>query len=141
MTQQREGLGGTRAGLAYFLLVFLVGFIFGIVRGVAVAPVIGEFAAVLIELPFILLVSWFGCTWITHAFAVPGRVAIRLNMGLVAFLLLLCAEALLSVFFLNLSLSEHFMQYMNPATQLGLSGQILFALFPLIQIRRRENVV
>lgn len=140
MTRQREETGGTKAGLGYFLLVFFFGFIFGTIRSIAAAPVIGEFAAVLVELPFMLLVSWFGCKWIIQAFAVPGRVAARLKMGLVAFVVLLGAEALLAVLLLNLSLAQHLAQYLNSATQLGLSGQILFALFPLIQLRKRENI-
>lgn len=141
MTARRAVTGGASAGLAYFLLVFSIGFILGTIRTLAVAPAIGDFKAVLIELPFMLLVSWFACRWVIHRLAAPKSVLPRATMGLAAFILLLCAEAMLSVFLLKLSLPQHFALYFEPTIQLGLLGQMAFALFPLLQLGRAKSQI
>lgn len=104
-----------------------------------IVPVIGEIGAVVVELPFMLLVSWVSCKWVIRVFVVPRCMLPRITMGLTAFFLLLCAEALLSVFLLNLSLSQHFALYLHVTAQLGLLGQIAFALFPLVQTWAASN--
>ncbi len=139
MTDQRAGLSAAKAGLVYFLMVFTVGFLLGTIRTLMIVPVIGEFGAVLVELPFMLLVSWVSCKWVIRVFVVPRCMLPRVTMGLTAFLLLLCAETLLSVFLLNLSLSQHFALYLHVTAQLGLLGQIAFALFPLVQTWAASN--
>ncbi|MGJ5621544.1 hypothetical protein [Sulfitobacter sp. MF3-043] len=134
MTAPPAMIAGARAGMSYFMLVFSFGFVLGTIRSLTVAPAVGEFKAVLIELPFMLLVSWFVSRWIIHSFSVPKHVITRVTMGLTAFALLLCAEALLSVFLMNLRLLQHLALYLEPKAQLGLLGQIAFAIFPLLQL-------
>ena len=59
------------AGLAYFGIVFATGFALGTLRVLAVTPRLGENAAVLLELPIILTLSWVACRWLISRFDVP----------------------------------------------------------------------
>ena len=43
----------------YFVIVFSFAFAMGIARGLVVAPRLGEFSAVLLEIPVLLAFSWF----------------------------------------------------------------------------------
>jgi hypothetical protein len=134
--KQFFGLWDTlKAGAVYFALVFLAGFILGVVRTLLIEPVVGETSAVLLELPFMLTVSWIVCRWILKRIHVHGNVGARLFMGAAALVLLLAAEAGLSLTLAELSLQQHFGLYLKPAAQLGLLAQIVFALIPLIQLK------
>jgi subtilisin len=57
-----------KAGAAYFAVVFMAGFMLGVLRVVVLVPRFGETAAVLAELPVILLISWIVCgvDWVTQ---------------------------------------------------------------------------
>lgn len=121
-----------RAGAAYFAIVFAAGFALGTVRTLLHAPRIGELLAVLFELPLMLAIAWLACgTLLTH-FRIPQRVAPRLSMGAVAFALLMLAELTLSVTAFDRSMSDFARELTTPHGLLGLSGQVLFALMPLV---------
>lgn len=55
-----------RPGIAYFALVFVLGFLLGTVRTLFVrdAPAAGRLLGVLIELPIMLSASWFLCRYV-----------------------------------------------------------------------------
>jgi hypothetical protein len=124
------------AGATYFAIVFAAGFVFGTARALltADAPQM-RLAAVVVELPLILAVSWFSCRFAIRRFVVPATVAARAAVGLIAFALLMVAEAAISVGLAGRSLSEHFALYGEASHLLGLVGQIVFALLPVVQIR------
>lgn len=126
-------LQATRAGVAYFALVFFVGFVLGTLRTFVVAPAIGETESVALELPLILGWSWFTAKWIATRQAVPTAWAPRLVMGLVAFLCLMAAELTLSYFAFGRSLSEHLALYQTAPAALGFAGQVGYALIPALQ--------
>ena len=123
-----------QAGAAYFALVFLVGFVLGALRVLILIESVGAFWAVLAELPVILTASWIVCGWTLRRFRVPAHRAHRLVMGGVAFILLITAEVLLSAA-LGLSPGEYLASFRTPEGNLGLGGQIVFALFPWIRLR------
>ncbi len=129
----RPRLRATVAGLAYVGLVFAAGFVLGILRVLIVIPRVGEIAAVLIELPFLLGLSWLACRWLTKSFDVPPTFGIRLLMSVTAFAVLMFAELAGSTLGFGRTLSEHMAQYRQIAGLLGLAGQIAFAAFPIIQ--------
>jgi hypothetical protein len=122
------------AALAYFILVFAAGFIMGTVRVFLIAPHLGAIGAVLAELPVMLAVSWFVCGWTLRRFRVPARWSVRFVMGAAAFVLLMAAELLVSLFVFGLSISQHFTTYESLAGITGLSAQLAFAVFPLVQL-------
>jgi hypothetical protein len=123
-----------KAGCVYFLLVFAMGFALGIVRVLLLSPLLGEMLAVLIELPVILLASWLICRKLIERLTVPSTLAARLLMGATALALLLSAEALMSVLLFERSLAGHLELYQTAEGLTGLAGQIVFALFPVIQL-------
>lgn len=127
------------AGMVYFLAVFAAGFLLGTLRVLIVVPAAGEFAAILLELPAILAVAWLACRRTVRGFAVPAAAAPRLAMGASAFALVMAAEFVLAVFAFGLPAGEYAASFLTPAGAPGLAGQVLFALFPLIQGRRRQG--
>ena len=124
-------------GTVYFAAVFAAGFVLGVLRTLVLVPLLGEWGAVLVELPVILSIAWWVCKRILRRWPLwpPAAVA----MGAIAFLLLMGAEAALSTLLAGRSLAEHLSLYAQLPHQLGLAGQLAFALFPWIQARRSQR--
>ena len=99
-------------------------------------PLLGELAAVLVELPLMLTIAWLVCGRILRRWPLSPSSAI--GMGAIAFLLLMAAEAGLSTLLAGRSLAEHMALYAQLPHQLGLAGQLAFALFPWMQARRSQ---
>ena len=123
-------------GIAYVASVFAAGFVLGVLRTLVLAPLLGELTAVLMELPVILSIAWLVCTRILRRWPLSPPAAF--GMGATAFLLLMGAEAGLSTLLAGRSLAEHMALYAQLPHQLGLAGQLAFALFPWMQARRSQ---
>jgi hypothetical protein len=123
------------AGFLYFLLVFALGFLMGTVRtlGIEAGLGVGRLLAVLIELPIMLGASWLAAGFLLRRLAVGGGLLARIVMGGFAFLLLIGAEAVLSVVLAGRTLAQHFALYGEASHALGLLGQIGFALIPAMR--------
>ncbi len=121
------------AGLAYFGIVFAAGFGLGVLRVLVLAPSVGEIAAVVIELPVILAASWVVCRWLIKRLDVPKDLTARLIMGGLALVVLLGAEAGVSVLGFGRTLSAHLEQHRHLPALIGLLGQVVFASFPVLQ--------
>jgi ABC-type uncharacterized transport system permease subunit len=121
------------AAAAYFGLVFSIGFILGTLRVLWVIPWLGEGLAVALELPVILTASWLVCGWTMRRFSPDPALRARLALGGIAFAMLMAAEALLGIVGLGRTLAEHLASYTRPLAIWGLSGQIAFALFPVLR--------
>jgi len=120
--------------VVYVAAVFAAGFVLGVLRSLVLVPLLGELWAVLFELPVILTIAWLICTRILRRWPLLPPVAA--GMGAVAFSLLMLVEASLSNLMAGRSLTEHLALYAQLPHQLGLAGQLAFALFPWIQARR-----
>jgi hypothetical protein len=120
------------AGTTYFAIVFALSFALGALRVLFLVPRFGECGAALVEIPVMLAFSWFACRWIVGHLSVPRDAGTRLEMGAVAFGLLMLAEVCLGVFALGRSVTEHLAGYASPDRLLGLAAQVAFGLFPLI---------
>lgn len=129
------------AGALYFLLIFLLGMALGTVRVLAIEPRVGELASVLIELPFMLIASWYVCGRLIRYLSVPAALSSRAAMGGLAFALLMGAELGLSLFAVGGSVRDHFANYGQAAALVGLLGQLAFAVFPLVRDRRLPDQV
>jgi hypothetical protein len=129
------------AGVVYFALVFALGFLLGTVRTLFVrdAPDAGRLLGVLIELPIMLIASWFLSRYVIRRLAVASTVAARAVMGGLAFGLLLLAELLVGTLLFDRTPGEHFALYRDASYALGLAAQIAFALMPLAQMRQGES--
>jgi hypothetical protein len=126
-------ISAAKAGLSYFGAVFAIGFALGILRVLIVIPRLGETAAVLIELPILLVLAWIICRSLVARFQVGTALDARLVMGTVAFVVLMIAEIAGSTLGFGRTLSEHFQQYRHIPGLLGLAGQVAFAIFPVVQ--------
>ena len=122
-----------RAGALYFALVFAAGFVLGVVRTLILAPRLGAVAAVAVELPVMLAVSWLAAGWAISRLAIAGRPADRLAMGAVGFVLLIAAEVALSSA-LGSPPAAYLASFSRPEGALGLAGQLAFALVPWIRL-------
>lgn len=124
------------AGLVYVAVVFAAAFAIGVVRVLVLAPRLGETVAVLLEVPVVLALSWWICGLLVRRFAVGPEVGGRLAMGGLAFVVLQATEAGLAVTAFGESPSQFLAGFTTPAGVIGLSGQIGFALIPLVRRRR-----
>jgi hypothetical protein len=122
-------------GLIYFALVFAVAFVLGTIRVMVVAPATGPLVAVLIETPIILIIAWFICRGAIAYAKVPAETGSRITMGVVAFAALMVVEYLLSYALTGASLSAYVGQLVTFVGLVGLFGQLLFAVIPLLQLR------
>jgi hypothetical protein len=126
------------AGFCAFLLVFAAGFALGTLRVLALEPRFGALAATLVELPFMLAISWTAVLAMIRRFKVAPTVAARLIMGAVAFGLLIGAELLLGLAAFDGTLAEQLSAWRTLAGVVGLFAQFLFAAFPLLALCRRD---
>jgi hypothetical protein len=118
-----------KATIAYFVVVFAAGFLLGTIRVLAVAPLLGEMAAVALELPLMLLVAWVVAGLIYRAWPV-GRAARRLASGVAAFAMLIAAEMALARTLAGQDLGGFLAATASGPGLLGLAGQGAFALIP-----------
>jgi hypothetical protein len=125
----------TKAGALYAIIVFVIGFVLGTIRVLLLAPLLGE-ATVIVEAPIMLAASWFVCCWCLDRLDVAATVPTRSLMGLVAFLVLMSAEVGLGAV-LGRSLVDQVASYRSLARAIGLAAQVIFAIFPVIQVWRR----
>jgi small-conductance mechanosensitive channel len=121
------------AGFAYAILTFTVGFALGTVRVLLVVPRMGPTVAVLLEVPVILASSWWISRLCVARFKVSRAVAVRLVMGVVAFLVLMLAEVTLSALLVGRPVTGYLASLTTLAGAIGLAAQLAFASFPLIQ--------
>lgn len=121
------------AGAVYFLLVFLAGFVLGTFRVLVLIAWTGELAAVLLELPVMLGLSWALAGVLVARFAVPATGLARAVMGVVGFTLLLAAEMLLAVTVFGQQVAAHLAHYTTLPGAVGLAGQVGFGLMPLLR--------
>ena len=121
------------AGVAYFALAFLFGFVLGVLRTLAIEPRVGELAAVMLELPVMLLLSWFICRRLSRLFGLSPRIGVRSAMGAVAFVLLITAELAIVMPLRGMATEDYVGHLMTGAGALGLAGQVGYALIPVLQ--------
>lgn len=123
-----------KGALSYFAVVFAAAFAMGVVRVLILAPAIGAFAAVMVEVPLILALSWIvaGRTIERWPMTLPGRI----GMGAIAFACLILTEFALATVAFGISPADYAADLATPAGILRFIGQIGFALIPpLRQVR------
>jgi len=126
-----------REGIAYAIVVFLIGFGLGTFRVLLLIPQVGETVAVSLETPLMLAASWFVCRWCVDRLDVPRRAGARAVMGVVAFTVLMLAELGLSALVFGQSEAEFAGSYASVPGAIGLTAQMMFAIVPVMQTWRR----
>jgi hypothetical protein len=123
------------AAIAYWGIVFALGFVLGAVRVTWLAPLVGLLAATAIELPLILGGSWLAAGWLIGRFGI-ARLTDALAMGALAFALLMAAECALAGALAGQTPVQWLADFRQPHALLGLAGQVVFALMPWLITRR-----
>ncbi len=127
-----------KAAVCYFAIVFAVGFFLGVLRVLVVAPAIGELAATTAELPILLLVSWITSWSLVRQFEIASSLSQRLAMGAIAFSILMLCELAFSTLVFNQTVIEYLARFHSLPAMLGLTGQIMFAAIPVLQLHKRN---
>lgn len=122
------------AAIRYFAIIFALGFVLGTVRTLVIVPYTGATVAVLMELPFMLTVSWLVARRIVRRADFAPRTA--LSLGALAFVLLMLAEAMLAATLGNWSLAYWLAGLFHTPGWIGLAGQVAFGLFPSLAALR-----
>jgi len=133
----RNNFSGIRLGALYAACLFLVGFALGTLRVFVIAPLLGDLAAVLIELPVILGLSWvvFGALARRN---IPGVSSARWTVCVTAFLVLMGLESTLAIFVTEGGVTVFLANWLTLPGAIGLVGQIAFALIPLVHPAARN---
>lgn len=118
------------AGLTYFGVVFALAFVMGVARATVIAPRIGETAAVLLEVPVLVAISWGAARRILHDR--PFSLAQRALTGGLAFALTMASEAALAGVLRGQSVTGWIGAVATPLGLTGLAGQIAFAAMPML---------
>ncbi|MCX7288014.1 MAG: hypothetical protein NTW20_10780 [Rhodobacterales bacterium] len=121
--------------LVYFAMVFAVAFVVGALRVTMIAPQIGALAAVALEVPVILGLSWVVAGRLRRRW--PLATTKALGMGAIAFVLLMLAEFGLAVAVFGQSTTAYAASFTHTAGALGLAAQIGFALIPALRAQTR----
>ncbi|MDT8855647.1 hypothetical protein RNZ50_11605 [Paracoccaceae bacterium Fryx2] len=124
------------AAFRYLAIVFAAAFALGVLRVLVVAPRIGEVAAVLLEVPLVLAISWVVAGHTLRRWPGVARPGAALGMVALAFMMLMAGEALLSVLVFGVPFGAYLAAMLRPAGLIGLAGQIGFALIPRLRAGR-----
>ena len=125
------------AATAYFLALFALGFILGTVRVMIMVPRFGVLASTIAEVPFMITAGYFICRWAIHNWHVSRASAFRWAMAIWFLVMLIAFETLLGVLLFGRSASAQWIVLATPAGLIGLSAQVIAALFPLF-VGRKE---
>lgn len=125
-----------KAGFLYASSAFAIGFVFGAIRVLQVAPRLGETVAVLLEAPFMLGVSWMLSRWSASRYGVLTNFKTALLMGAIAFALLMVAEFATAVWLFAQTARSYFIGFASLPGAIGLIAQLCFASFPVLQSSR-----
>jgi hypothetical protein len=122
-----------KAGIFYFLGIFILGFVMGAIRTFVFIPRVGALAGVLIEIPIMLTVSWYYSSKLKISYSISIETVYLIIFGGSAFVWLMLAEYSVSVYAFNQSPAQFFANIQTLPGSLGLFAQIVFGCIPVIQ--------
>ncbi|HWX29862.1 MAG TPA: hypothetical protein VNZ53_20785 [Steroidobacteraceae bacterium] len=123
-----------KAGVAYAVTVFAIGFLLGTARVLLLAPRVGSTIAVSVETPIILAASWYVSGIWMKRLVVGAEIRTRILVGAVAFVTLMILEIALSISLFHRSVGEYLAGLRSPAGAIGFAAQVCFATFPLLNV-------
>ena len=123
------------AAVAYWAMVFALGFLLGTIRVLWLAPLVGLIPATALEIPVMLGASWIVAGRLMRLFGISGG-GRALVMGLIAFALVLASECVLAGVLSGQTPTQWLAGLREPHALLGLGGQVVFAAIPWLQARR-----
>lgn len=126
--------------LAYFALVFSIGFVLGVLRELFLTPRWGRGPAILIELPLMIAASVLAARWVVMRWKLASP-QLAWYIGLTAFAMLLVAEYLIALVTSGASPLQFAKEATSPPNLPGLAAQVLFALLPYLVVATRRSQV
>lgn len=122
------------AGINYGTALFGAGFAFGVLRTLFVTPWIGRENGILVELPFMFVTAWVACHALLRVWSIESSLVPRLAMSFAAFVIGMGFEFGLSAIVQDQTLIQIFVFITAQENRVGLIGQLLVFLFPVIQL-------
>lgn len=120
--------------LAYFAIVFATGFVMGPIRILGLEPMLGKTAAVLVEMPVLLMAMLFAARFVPRRFRISAVRELWL-IGLGALALVLLADTLVGLFLRQQSFSAILLNFTTPAGMVYAASLLLFAAMPRLARR------
>ncbi|MEL7454754.1 MAG: hypothetical protein AAGJ50_15425 [Pseudomonadota bacterium] len=111
--------------------IFTAGFVLGVIRTVWLVPRLPEWQAVLIEGPFILVLSWFILQYFVRRRAISVVTSTRLAFGASALVTLWVCEWITTVTLMGEDPSFFFHRLVTLPGAMGLAAQMLIIVMPL----------
>lgn len=139
-TQRSDPLFAVPVGVAFGLLLFGVGFVLGTARTVLLTPTLGRETAVLVEIPFMLVIAWIISARLMRACAVPAVLVDRTIVAVMAFAVGMSLEVVLGMILETRSAGELVAFMLSPPARAGLLAQILVFLYPVAQLGSQSAV-
>jgi len=120
-----------KAAFAYFLAVFAVGFVSGMIRVPFLVPRLGARLSEILELPVMLVASFFLARFVLRRFG-PFSAPRRLAIGVVALVLLVATELAVVLIVLGQSLPQY-VAGRDPVSGIAyLLSLVAFAFMPIL---------
>ena len=123
------------AAISYFVTIFALGFLLGTVRTLWGAEALGETAFILLEVPIMLIASWWSARSLCARYSISS-VASAAVMGACAFSFLMLAELVLASSLSGQSAGAWFSGLWQIPHLFGTLGQLTFGAMPLLVARR-----
>jgi hypothetical protein len=130
-----------KAGAVYFLFMFGVGWILGLVRELWAVPRFGRLTGLLLEAVIMLIAMAMSARWGIRRFQVGPTFGSTISMGLVALGILVPTELAGIVWVRGLSLPEYLASFATAPGLVSLLMFVLFAAMPTIVARAGRNRV
>lgn len=121
-----------QTAILYFVIVFGAGFVFGVVRTLYLEPLVGKTEAVVIELPFLIAIMFFGAILAPRRSELEPTPLRLLGAGFGALFLQQCVDIILSTALGGSDAALQFAHLQTPAGRLYLGALVLFALMPIL---------
>jgi hypothetical protein len=120
------------ATLAYFAIVFAVGCILGPVRVLLLEPHLGRARATLLEAPLLIVAMIVAAHYVTQRFGLSGHAAGLAVLGIAAFSLVMLADLMVGLLFVQMSIGDQLLDLMTPGGLIYLGLLAVFAAMPLL---------
>lgn len=132
----RIACGLIAAAAGYVAVTFVAGFALGVLREFVVRPAVGEIAALLIEAPMMLAISFLAARWMIAQFMPGSGARAHLAMGLIALALLIGLEFVVGMALPSPVLEKWLARLQTPAGLISLALYAAFAVMPSLAARR-----
>jgi hypothetical protein len=126
-------LRAASAGAIFGVGLFCVGFILGVPRTLFLAPWIGKQAAILVELPIMVIFAWLLGAYLMKVWMIGTGWPARAQVTACAFLVGMALEVALGMTLQGQTAFYIVTQFVAPENRFALLGQLLVFAIPLFQ--------